>query len=109
MDLIEKALEFETRKKRGLTTSDRVKLSREAKALILGLNEIYKEKKDAKIMDSHCISMDKDNVQVSKDFTQSIDFPVFIPWLFKIFLPDGATAGPEMGGAICYIDSEIIN
>ena len=51
MDLIEKALEFETRKKRGLTTSDRVKLSREAKALILGLNEIYKEKKDAKIMD----------------------------------------------------------
>lgn len=51
MDLIEKALEFETRKKRGLTTSDRVKLSREAKALILGLNEIYKVKKDAKIME----------------------------------------------------------
>lgn len=51
MELIEKALEFETRKKRGLTTSDRVKLSREAKALILGLNEIYKVKKDAKIMD----------------------------------------------------------
>ncbi|MCP4802288.1 MAG: hypothetical protein GY891_05435 [Bacteroidetes bacterium] len=51
MDLINKALEFEKQKRRSLTTSDRVKISREAKALILGLNEIYKEKKDAKIMD----------------------------------------------------------
>ena len=51
MDLINKALEFENQKRRSLTTSDRVKISREAKALILGLNEIYKEKKDAKIMD----------------------------------------------------------
>ena len=45
MDLINKALEFEKQKRRSLTTSDRVKISREAKALILGLNEIYKEKK----------------------------------------------------------------
>lgn len=51
MDLIKRALEFEKQKRRSLTTSDRVKISREAKALILGLNEIYKEKKDAKIMD----------------------------------------------------------
>lgn len=51
MDIIDKALEFENRKKSRLTTSDRVKLSREAKALILGLNEIYKKKKDEKIMD----------------------------------------------------------
>ncbi|MDG1380495.1 MAG: hypothetical protein P8P73_10870 [Flavobacteriaceae bacterium] len=51
MDLINKALKFEKQKRRSLTTSDRVKISREAKALILGLNEIYKEKKDAKIMD----------------------------------------------------------
>ncbi len=51
MDLIDKALEFEQRKMRSLSTSDRVKLSREAKTLILGLNEIYKEKKDEKIMD----------------------------------------------------------
>ena len=51
MALINKALEFEKQKRRSLTTSDRVKISREAKALILGLNEIYKEKKDAKIMD----------------------------------------------------------
>ncbi|TJY35840.1 hypothetical protein [Pontimicrobium aquaticum] len=51
MDLINKALEFEKQKRRSLSTSDRVKISREAKSLILGLNEIYKEKKDAKIMD----------------------------------------------------------
>ena len=51
MDLIKKALEFEKQKRRSLSTSDRVKMSREAKSLILGLNEIYKQKKDAKIMD----------------------------------------------------------
>ena len=51
MDLIEKALEFEKTKMRSLSTSDRVKLSRESKALILGLNKIYKEKKDESIMD----------------------------------------------------------
>ncbi len=51
MDLIDKALEFEKRKMRSLSTSDRVKISREAKALILELNQIYKEKKDEKIMD----------------------------------------------------------
>jgi hypothetical protein len=42
MDLINKALEFENQKRRSLSTSDRVKISREAKSLILGLNEIYK-------------------------------------------------------------------
>ena len=51
MDLIEKALEFENRKMRFPTTSDRVLATREAKSLILGLNEIYKDNKDAKIMD----------------------------------------------------------
>lgn len=51
MDLMERALEFEQRKMRSLSTSDRVKLSREAKELILGLNEIYKESKDEEIMD----------------------------------------------------------
>jgi seryl-tRNA synthetase len=51
MDLIKKALEFEKQKRRSLSTSDRVKMSREAKSLILGLNEIYKQKKDAQIMD----------------------------------------------------------
>ncbi|MDD7887888.1 hypothetical protein [Flavivirga sp. 57AJ16] len=51
MDLIDRALEFEQRKMRSLSTSDRVKISREAKALILDLNKIYKAKKDEKIMD----------------------------------------------------------
>lgn len=51
MDLIKKALEFENRKMRFPTTSDRILASREAKSLILSLNEIYKENKDKKIMD----------------------------------------------------------
>ena len=51
MDIIEKALEFEKQKLNSLSTSDRVIIVREAKALILGLNEIYKEKKDTEIMD----------------------------------------------------------
>lgn len=51
MDLINRALEFEKTKMRSLSTSDRVKISREAKALILDLNQIYKAKKDEKIMD----------------------------------------------------------
>ena len=48
---MERVQEFESRKKSGMSTSDRVSASREAKALILELNEIYKEKKDSAIMD----------------------------------------------------------
>lgn len=51
IELINRALEFEKTKMRSLSTSDRVKISREAKSLILDLNQIYKEKKDEKIMD----------------------------------------------------------
>lgn len=51
LELINRALEFEQRKMRSLSTSDRVKLSREAKSLILDLNQIYKQKKDENIMD----------------------------------------------------------
>lgn len=51
MDLVERALEFEKTKLRSLTTSDRIKISREAKELILSLNEIYKKNRDASIMD----------------------------------------------------------
>lgn len=51
MNSIDKALEFEKQKRSNLSTSDRVRISREAKALILELNEIYKENKDARIMD----------------------------------------------------------
>lgn len=43
MDLMERVSECEGRKKSGMTTSDRVSSSREVKALILEINEIYKE------------------------------------------------------------------
>ncbi|TPN88675.1 hypothetical protein [Aquimarina algicola] len=51
MELIEKALEFESRKMTNMSLSDRVEASREAKSLVLALNEVYKETKDPKIMD----------------------------------------------------------
>ena len=51
MELIERALEFETRKTSYNTTNERIVASREVKALILDINEIYKESKDAELMD----------------------------------------------------------
>ncbi|QMU65961.1 MAG: hypothetical protein GKR88_17870 [Flavobacteriaceae bacterium] len=51
MDIVEKALEFENRKHKFVTTSDRILASREVKGLILSINEIYKETKDANLMD----------------------------------------------------------
>lgn len=51
MSLLERAEEFENRKFRFVTTSDRILASREAKALILEINEVYKETKDATLMD----------------------------------------------------------
>ena len=51
MELIEKALEYEKRKMRFPTTSDRIMAAREAKSLILSLNEIFKKSRDPKIMD----------------------------------------------------------
>lgn len=51
MELIEKALEFEGRNHSFQTTSDRIIASRKVKGLILGLNDIYKETKDAELMD----------------------------------------------------------
>jgi len=51
MKIIKKALEFEQRKLSFKTTSDRIVASREAKKLILDLNNIYKVKKDPKIME----------------------------------------------------------
>ena len=44
MELIEKALEYEKRKMRFPTTSDRIMAAREAKDLILSLNEVFKKK-----------------------------------------------------------------
>jgi len=51
MDLIERAIEFENRKFSFKTTSDRILASREVKALILELNEVYKQSKDPDLMD----------------------------------------------------------
>lgn len=51
MDLLERAEEFENRKHRFVTTSDRILASREVKALILEINEVYKKTKDSKLMD----------------------------------------------------------
>ncbi|WP_297795968.1 hypothetical protein [uncultured Eudoraea sp.] len=51
MDVIEKAHLFEQRKWNKLTTNDRIVASREVKALILELNELYKQTQDATLMD----------------------------------------------------------
>ncbi|GAA0870888.1 hypothetical protein GCM10009117_00330 [Gangjinia marincola] len=51
MDIVEEAISFENRKMTNMSTSDRVAASREAKQLILSLNEIYKETKDEELMD----------------------------------------------------------
>ncbi len=51
-ELISKADEFENRKFKFVTTSDRILASREAKALILEINEVYKETKDSDLMDA---------------------------------------------------------
>ena len=50
-ELLEKAEEFVGRTLSHMSTSDRVAASREAKALILSINEIYKETKDSNLMD----------------------------------------------------------
>jgi len=50
MDLIERAVEFETRKHKFITTSDRILASREVKDLILSLNEVYKKDKIMDLM-----------------------------------------------------------
>jgi len=51
MDILQEALAFENSKMSNMSTSDRVVASREAKRLILALNEIYKETKDSNLMD----------------------------------------------------------
>ena len=51
MDLLKRAEQFERRNWSNMTTSDRVEASREAKDLILSINELYKETKDSELMD----------------------------------------------------------
>jgi hypothetical protein len=49
--LLEEATIFENSKMSHMSTSDRVVASREAKRLILAINEVYKQTKDASLMD----------------------------------------------------------
>lgn len=49
--LINEAKSFENAKMSHMSTSDRVAASREAKRLILAINEIYKKTKDSELMD----------------------------------------------------------
>jgi len=51
MEILDQALEFEQRKTSFKTTSERIEASREAKRLILAINELYKANKDAELMD----------------------------------------------------------
>jgi len=51
MEIIQQAREFEKRKFSFRTTSDRILAAREAKDLILSINEIYKTKKDESLME----------------------------------------------------------
>jgi biopolymer transport protein ExbB/TolQ len=51
MDILERASEFEARKWSGITTSDRIKASRDIKQLILDINEVYKRNRDQSLME----------------------------------------------------------
>lgn len=51
MDILNEAAVFENAKMSHMSTSDRVAASREAKRLILAINEIYKTTQDSNLMD----------------------------------------------------------
>lgn len=51
MDILQEAAVFEKAKMSHMSTSDRVVASREAKRLVLAINEIYKKTKDSTLMD----------------------------------------------------------
>lgn len=51
MDILTEAKAFEDSSLSNLSTSDRVALSREAKRIILAVNDIYKTNKDPELMD----------------------------------------------------------
>lgn len=50
-ELFIQAEEFENRPMSHMSTSDRVEASREAKSLILSINEIYKKTQETELMD----------------------------------------------------------
>lgn len=49
--LLKEAQQFESAKMSHMSTSDRVVASREAKRLVLAINEIYKKTQDASLME----------------------------------------------------------
>ncbi len=51
MDLLQQAQAYEDAKMSHMSTSDKVAASREAKRLILAINQRYKETKDEALMD----------------------------------------------------------
>ena len=51
MKLFDEAIAYESSKMSHMSTSDRVKASREGKRIILAINEIYKKTKDPALMD----------------------------------------------------------
>ncbi len=50
MELLKKSKRFLKQSMSNMSTSDRISASREAKALVLGINEIYKKSKDPNLM-----------------------------------------------------------
>jgi hypothetical protein len=50
-ELLERAEAYERLKMSHMSTSDRVKASREGKEIVLGINEFYKKTKDSALMD----------------------------------------------------------
>ncbi|MFD2563182.1 hypothetical protein [Aquimarina rubra] len=50
MELLKKAKKFLKKSMSNMSTSDRVSASREAKSLVLSINEIYKKSKDPDLM-----------------------------------------------------------
>ena len=51
MDIIKEAMDFEKAKMSHMSMSNRVATSREAKRLILTINEVFKDTKDPGLMD----------------------------------------------------------
>jgi len=65
MDVINEAIEFEKSKMSNMSTSDRVAATREAKRLILALNEMYKKSKDTELMDlMKCLTSKKKKIEI---------------------------------------------
>lgn len=51
MEIVKRAKEFQNVSLKSLTRNEKIEISREAKELILGLNEIYKKTKDSSLLD----------------------------------------------------------